>query len=1274
MTRSKPNSCIGCSLHDHGSDFSQPEGTGSLGLLIIGEASGDAEQRDQLPFRPYAAAGSLLERTFRRMGLDRKQMAISNVGRCRPRNNWLDGAPYEYAALRHCRPNLHDVLRKYRPRCLMALGNIALRELTGRTGEAQGVGHMTGYCLPSSPDLTDALWGGPGNPIPTVAAMHPAYIRRGKASHQGLFSRNLARAVNVASGKDRSWIWDLEEAQRDGRLRYQTHPSLDEANSFLRRVQAGSGIALSYDIETYESASIDEDARDGFTDTRIRLIQFSCEAGTGMALPWEGSYRTIAQSLLHTSGVKCGHHIWNFDNKVLRACGEREGLDLMPRGVLRDTLAMFHHWQPDLPAHLQFACQFIQSPFPWKHLASTDLEFYGVCDADNTLQLHNFLVETLRRDGIWNGDVDGQPCLGYVGQVEAIRPILAGMEDLGFPVDNAERLKLDGAFKQAGIELAQELMPRFPESAKKLDPYKTFPPELKKLPEDEWGKLFQEPDKLDKRGRIRAGKWYRYGQREVPAPAIVDGEPVIQLAMRWCYIPEFNPNSGKQLIEYMKSQGHKVPKSKETDDEGNEKDTTNKKELVRLAHRHGDNFYLKTIEYRELSKLRGTYIDGFRPHEDGCVHTMFSYQTGIGQLASHNPSILNFPKHGRLAKEIRRMIAAKPGNVLVEWDYKSCHVVTLGFLAEDSNYLRCARIDMHSLVTGHKLGLWNLPVILRDESDAQLKARCKWLKANPEWKHIRDARMKHCIAEGELVLTDQGLVPIQNITLAHRLWDGIEFVSHAGLIDQGVQEVMTYEGLTATPDHEVFTEDGRTISLWQAASSLARLHATGIAGSPVRTCYRDLIEAEAKKWLHRASLPMHQVWKEEVDRQVESHARRQQRLSVMLADEIEAPKSTRAQVRRHHRSMQQEAQPELQGLRRSWDRMPIHLSGTICEMDRGESASRELHWDRDRPQGQQWPLRAWELASHQSAWPDEEYASESVDDVSRPANLGLRVRQPLWPIVDGSFGAARADWRADYRERQGSFPKGHEQGVEGNGSVARRARVYDIADAGLRHCFTVSGKLVHNCLLGIGNGLKARGLFEKHMEDFSGQKEAAEFLAVAEALFPKVFEWQKKVQKQAHEQQFLKTQYGHIRRFYEVFRWDTKKGGWGHGDQAEEAISYWLSNIAFGYIREHMLALHHVGLDAKYGLCNNVHDSLIFMFPESMVEEHVKEIYPMLVAPSKVLFHPTIAPNGLSIDAEANIGRNWSEMRELPIEQSVEAQDARNAILGKSRSVVGIGA
>ena len=45
--------------------FSQTEGTGSNGVLVVGEALGGEEARDGLPFRPKAAAGSKLEEAFK---------------------------------------------------------------------------------------------------------------------------------------------------------------------------------------------------------------------------------------------------------------------------------------------------------------------------------------------------------------------------------------------------------------------------------------------------------------------------------------------------------------------------------------------------------------------------------------------------------------------------------------------------------------------------------------------------------------------------------------------------------------------------------------------------------------------------------------------------------------------------------------------------------------------------------------------------------------------------------------------------------------------------------------------------------------------------------------------------------------------------------------------------------------------------------------------------------------------------------------------------------
>lgn len=81
-----------------------------------------------------------------------------------------------------------------------------------------------------------------------------------------------------------------------------------------------------------------------------------------------------------------------------------------------------------------------------------------------------------------------------------------------------------------------------------------------------------------------------------------------------------------------------------------------------------------------------------------------------------------------------------------------------------------------------------------------------------------------CIAEGELVLTDRGLIPIQDVTDAMRVWDGVEWVKHDGVVLKGEREVISYGGLTATADHLVWAEGQPwPIQFGLAAASGARL-------------------------------------------------------------------------------------------------------------------------------------------------------------------------------------------------------------------------------------------------------------------------------------------------------------------------------------------------------------------------------------------------------------------------------------------------------------------
>lgn len=73
---------------------------------------------------------------------------------------------------------------------------------------------------------------------------------------------------------------------------------------------------------------------------------------------------------------------------------------------------------------------------------------------------------------------------------------------------------------------------------------------------------------------------------------------------------------------------------------------------------------------------------------------------------------------------------------------------------------------------------------------------------------------KICVAGDTKVLTDRGWVPILYVTSEDKVWDGVEWVSNDGLLDQGFKATETAIGLTATPDHEILV--GSSWEEWHA--------------------------------------------------------------------------------------------------------------------------------------------------------------------------------------------------------------------------------------------------------------------------------------------------------------------------------------------------------------------------------------------------------------------------------------------------------------------------
>src|SRR5437588_6126523 len=142
MPLTRPIECRGCPLDTLAKGFSRPEGTGSLGVLFLGEALGDHECADGLPFRPFAPAGSILERILKMCRFSRSQFGLWNSVACQPPKNFLDGAWYEPGAINHCRVHFNRVLEQYKPRVIVPLGNVALRAVTGLAGEKKTISYL----------------------------------------------------------------------------------------------------------------------------------------------------------------------------------------------------------------------------------------------------------------------------------------------------------------------------------------------------------------------------------------------------------------------------------------------------------------------------------------------------------------------------------------------------------------------------------------------------------------------------------------------------------------------------------------------------------------------------------------------------------------------------------------------------------------------------------------------------------------------------------------------------------------------------------------------------------------------------------------------------------------------------------------------------------------------------------------------------------------------------------------------------------------------------
>jgi uracil-DNA glycosylase len=194
-SKSRPNgktlSCVSCGMYkDCQSPKMQPYGNFQKGIMILGEASGEVEDRRNKPWQ--GKTGRLLQQTLSKIGVEIFEDCICvNSCACRPideKGNNRTPTDYEIDC---CRKFVLNVIEKYKPKIIIPLGNSAIYSLIGHRWKKElgGITKWRGWIIP---DQDYSAW--------ICPTYHPSYVER------------IDNKEGQTNGMTTVWMDDLRQA------------------------------------------------------------------------------------------------------------------------------------------------------------------------------------------------------------------------------------------------------------------------------------------------------------------------------------------------------------------------------------------------------------------------------------------------------------------------------------------------------------------------------------------------------------------------------------------------------------------------------------------------------------------------------------------------------------------------------------------------------------------------------------------------------------------------------------------------------------------------------------------------------------------------------------------------------------------------------------------------------------------------------------------------------------------------------------------------------
>jgi len=328
--------------------------------------------------------------------------------------------------------------------------------------------------------------------------------------------------------------------------------------------------------------------------------------------------------------------------------------------------------------------------------------------------------------------------------------------------------------------------------------------------------------------------------------------------------------------------------------------------------------------------------------------------------------------------------------------------------------------------------------------------------------------LDHCIASGQRVLTHRGLVPIEEILISDKIWDGHDFVSHKGVVSRGKRPVITYCGLTATPDHLVYTTDEGWCSFGYCAEKQKAIVTTGIGGQKIwqRDGYftRRGVVGSSPAQVYARSLRVRDLWLSVNNFFDKFGGWAHERLQAMQSAKASAGMA-QCKDGSHEISLQQQEQSTVRKLWWKGNPVQIRFSDFLRSLDStelGMLAGAQGHGIGSHKQ--RWALRAGEHSLGKEGGQHQQSANIKVDSFDAQIQTGAS-RNSVCGRIFASLAQCWINFRSNCGKVLQTFAKTERQ-------------VWDILDCGPRNSFTCEGLLVHNS----GNYLRFREEWEEIYE------------------------------------------------------------------------------------------------------------------------------------------------------------------------------------------------